>query len=158
MRVVVLLLVVFLTGCGDDTRVFEKNHDFENRYWPIADKPSFDFTVQDTTLPYTAYCNIRNSVSYPYSRIFVTYTLKDSTGVELKKEMVSDFLFDKKTGVPLGVSGLGDIYDQKLSILKNFKFPYSGKYSVQFEQFMRTDSLQGILAVGLRVERSVAPK
>jgi gliding motility-associated lipoprotein GldH len=158
MRVVVLLLVVLLTGCGDDTRVFEKNYDFEGRYWAINDRPPFDFTIQDTTLPYTAYCNIRNSVSYPYSRIFVRYTLKDSTGVELKKDMVGEFLFDQKTGVPLGVSGLGDIYDQKLPILKNFKFPYAGKYSVQFEQFMRTDSLQGILAVGLRVEKSVAPK
>jgi gliding motility-associated lipoprotein GldH len=156
MRVVVLLLVVLLTGCGDDTRVFEKNHDFENRFWPIADTPSFDFSVQDTTLPYAAYCNIRNSVSYPYSRIFVSYILKDSTGTELKKEMVSGFLFDQKTGVPLGVSGLGDIYDQKLPILKDFKFPHAGKYSVQFEQFMRTDSLQGILAVGLRVEKEIS--
>lgn len=154
MRLVVLLLVVFMAGCSDDTRVYEKNYDFGSRVWLLNDTPSFDFSVQDT-VSYSLYCNIRNSVSYPYSRIFVNYSLKDSTGVELKKEMVNGFLFDQKTGEPLGVSGLGDIYDQQLPILKNFKFPYTGKYSVQFEQFMRTDSLQGILAVGLRVEKVV---
>ena len=154
MRIVLLLMVVSLAGCGDDTRVYEKNHDFEDRYWLITEKPSFDFVANDTT-QYTLYCNIRNSVSYPYSRIFVTYFLKDSSGVELKKEMVGDYLFDQKTGEPLGVTGLGDLYDQRLPLLKNFKFPYSGKYAVQFEQFMRTDSLQGVLAVGLRVEKGV---
>jgi len=152
MRVIALLILVLLASC-DNTRVYEKNYDFEDRYWLISDNPSFDFTVQETALPYSLYCNVRNSASYPYSRIFVTCTLKDSTGVELKKEMISDFLFDQKTGEPQGVSGLGDIYDQRLPFLKNFKFPYAGKYSVQFEQFMRVDSLQGVLAVGLRVEK-----
>jgi len=156
MRVVVLLLVVLLTGCGDNTRMYEKNHDFADRFWLVNEKPSFDFSIEDTTQPYAVYCNIRNSVSYPYSRIFVSYSLKDSTGAELRKEMVSDFLFNQKTGEPLGVSGLGDIYDHRLPLLKGYTFPHPGKYSIQFEQFMRTDSLQGVLAVGLRVEKGVA--
>ncbi len=155
MRVVVLLLIVLLAGCGDDTRVYEKNYDFADRFWLVKEKPSFDFSIEDTTQPYSVYCNIRNSVSYPYSRIFVSYSLKDSTGAELQKEMVSDFLFNQKTGEPLGVSGLGDIYDHRLTLLNKFTFPYAGKYTVQFEQFMRTDSLQGVLAIGLRVDKGI---
>ena len=62
-------------------------------------------------------------------------------------------LFDPKTGKPFGRSGLGDIYDHRLQFIKNFKFPYSGKFRMKFKQEMRKDSLDGILAVGLRVEK-----
>lgn len=148
---------LIITAC-DDSRVYEKNYDFHERYWLITEKPSFDFTIQDTTQRLNLFCNIRNSVLYPYSRIFISYTLQDSTGHELKKTMINSLLFDEKTGEPYGNSGLGDIYDQQLELLKNFQFIKPGTYSVTFEQFMRTDTLQGVLAVGLRVETATGKK
>ena len=63
-------------------------------------------------------------------------------------------LFDDKTGEPLGESGLGDIYQHRIPVKMNHRFDYAGKYKVSFEQFMRTDTLSGILGVGLRVERA----
>ena len=152
MRVSALLAIILLLNCCDNSRVYEKNNDFTDRQWLVSEKPSFEFTV-DKDQPYNLYCNLRNSLTYPYSRIFITYTLKDSVGSELKKEMIKSFLFDEKTGKPQGSSGLGDIYDQQLLLLQNYSFTQPGKYSIQFEQFMRTDSLQGVLAIGLRVEK-----
>ena len=70
--------------------------------------------------------------------------------------MISTFLFEEKTGKPLGSSGLGDVYDQQVPILKNYQFKKSGTYSLKFEQFMRTDTLSGILAVGFRLEDAAA--
>jgi gliding motility-associated lipoprotein GldH len=151
------VIIAMLTGC-DDTRVYEVNQDFEDQYWLVQEQPIFEFTIENEKEPYTIYCNLRNSVSYPYSRIFLNYTLKDSAGLVLKKELVNSFLFDRKTGQPQGVSGLGDIYDHQLNLLNNFSFEKPGKYSIQFEQFMRTDTLQGILAVGVRVERTSQQK
>lgn len=147
-----IFLAVMLIRC-DDNRVYEAYNDFDNRYWTVQEIPSFEFTIQDTTLRYNLLGNVRNSVAYPFSRIFITYHLKDSTGKELKQALVNDFLFDAKTGKPQGTSGLGDIYDHQIPLLKDHHFK-AGKYSVSFEQFMRTDTLQGVLAVGLRVERA----
>jgi gliding motility-associated lipoprotein GldH len=147
-----LLVSVFLFSC-DERRVFEKNADFDSRYWLVTDKPEFEFEITDTLQRYNIYGNIRNSVSYPYARIFLTYSLRDSTGTELEKKLVSKLLFDDKTGEPHGNSGLGDIYDHRLPLKRNYQFSKPGKYSVRFEQFMRTDTLSGVLAVGLRVER-----
>jgi gliding motility-associated lipoprotein GldH len=153
MRVIALLAIILLLNCCDDSRVYEKNNDFANQQWLVNEKPSFEFAAnKDQT--YNLYCNLRNSLTYPYSRIFVTYTLKDSVGTEIKKEMINTFLFDEKTGKPNGSSGLGDIYDHQLVLLRNYAFNQPGKYTVQFEQFMRTDTLQGVLAIGLRVEDS----
>jgi gliding motility-associated lipoprotein GldH len=69
--------------------------------------------------------------------------------------MINSFLFDEKTGKPNGNSGLGDIYDQQFLLLKDYAFTQPGDYTIQFEQFMRTDSLQGVLAIGVRVEKSI---
>ncbi len=151
MRIIVFLAIMMLLNGCDDSRVYEKNYDFAERYWLVSEKPSFEFTVAGNQ-SYTLYCNLRSSVAYPYSRVFINYKLKDSIGSELAKEMVTTFLFDEKTGEPIGSSGLGDIYDQQLLLLKGFNVKQAGTYSVEFEQFMRTDTLQGVLAVGLRVE------
>lgn len=159
MRSIAFLAVIaFMFTACDDSRVYEKNHDFSERYWLISEKPSFDFTIQDTALRYNLFCNIRNSVTYPYSRIFIRYSLQDSSKNELKNEMLTSFLFDEKTGKPFGSSGLGDIYDQQPELLRSFKFNTLGTYSITFEQFMRTDTLQGVLAVGVRVETSTEEK
>jgi gliding motility-associated lipoprotein GldH len=151
MRIISLLAILLLLNCCDNSRVYEKNYDFSERHWLIHEKPSFEFTVNNGQ-PYNLYCNLRNSVDYPYSRVFITYTLKDPTGTELKKQMIQSFLFDEKTGKPNGSSGLGDIYDQQLLLLKDYTFNKPGTYTMQYEQFMRTDTLKGVLAIGLRVE------
>lgn len=156
MRISSLLfmLTILLSSCGDDARVYEQYNDFETRYWLAQDKPQFEFSISDASIKYTLYADVRNSVSYPWSRFFMNYSLQDSTGTELKKDLVSEFLFDAKTGKPFGKSGLGDIYDHEVVLLKDYQFTKAGKYKMSFEQQMRTDTLQGILAVGLRVEKT----
>jgi gliding motility-associated lipoprotein GldH len=147
-------IAVFLLGCDGD-RVYDKNVDFDSRSWLVTDKPVFEFTITDTVQSYDLFCNLRNSLTYPYARIFITWSLRDSTNAVLEKKLVSNLLFDDKTGEPFGNSGLGDIYDHTISLKSNYKFPYPGKFSVSFEQYMRTDTLSGVLAVGLRVGRNV---
>lgn len=154
MRKVWGFIVIALVICScDENRLYEDYKDFEERSWAVTDLPKFEFTVADTQKTYNIYCNLRNSVSYPFSDFRFTYYLKDSVGNTMETKLMIQYLFDRKSGKPFGESGLGDIYDQQFLILKGYKFKKTGKYSVEFEQFMRTDELEGILAVGLRVER-----
>jgi gliding motility-associated lipoprotein GldH len=154
MRILAVVLVtIFVLAACDNSRIYEKNTDLEQQMWMSGYKPEFDFRITDTTLRYNLFCNIRNSVDYPYSRIFFTYYLQDSIGLTLKKDLINYTLFDAKSGKPEGSSGLGDIYDQQIPILKNHKFPYQGTHKIKFEQFMRKDTLDGIFAVGVRVEK-----
>jgi gliding motility-associated lipoprotein GldH len=149
----VMLLLAFLVIACDDKRIYEKNQDFDSREWVISEKPSFEFFVDDTSSKYNLYFNVRNEVSYPKANLYFTYYIADSTGKEIQKKLRSEYLFDKKTGKPFGSSGLGDIYDHQIPIANQFQFKHPGKYRVSFEQFMRMDTLPGILAVGLRVEK-----
>ena len=151
----VSILLIILFSCDED-RVYEKNTDFDARYWTVNAKPEFMFEISDTVGIYNLYCNVRNSLDYPYANIFITYYLTDSAGVVLRKDLVRHLLFDERTGEPFGESGLGDIYDHRVPLISNHQFGYSGKYKIAFEQFMRTDTLEGVLAVGLRVARAEA--
>lgn len=148
---VILLLTLELVSC-DQSRVYELNHDFKDRTWKINETPEFEFIIKDLGKRYNVYYNVRNSLNYPYARLFVNYSLHDSTGNVLSKKMVSEFLFDQKTGQPFGSSGLGDVYDHRFLLLKEFEFKQQGKYRLSLQQFMRADTLSGILAVGARVE------
>jgi gliding motility-associated lipoprotein GldH len=119
----------------------------------VKEQPEFQFTISDTTNSYNLYCNVRNSIAYPFARIFLTYYLQDSLGALLEKKLVSRLLFDEKTGEPQGSSGLGDIYDHRIPLKMNYRFKKAGTYKIRFEQYMRADTLSGILAVGARIEK-----
>jgi gliding motility-associated lipoprotein GldH len=151
------LLGVVLWACSD-SRVYEQVIDFDKQEWIITDKPSFEFEIDDTNSKYNIFGDLRNAVSYPYARFYFTYYLQDSSGVEIQKKLMGEYLFDAKTGKPSGKSGIGDLYDHRFLLLQNYQFPKPGKYKIVLEQFMRMDTLPGIVAIGIRVEKAVAGK
>ncbi len=152
MRLVLcsVLIGLVLIRC-DSNRVYENNADFKDRSWKIAEPAKFEFQISDTSKKYNLLMDLRNSLDYPYARLFVNYELKKD-GLTLSKELISVYLFDQKTGKPFGNSGIGDIYDHQFSILKSYTFKRKGNYQMNFQQFMRQDTIPGILAIGLRVE------
>jgi gliding motility-associated lipoprotein GldH len=154
MRSYLLLFGLLIFTSCDKARVYEKDHDFENLVWTVNETPAFEFDIKDSTQLYNIYYRIRNSNDYPYARIFVKYNLVGPSQKVMAEKLVSSFLFDQKTGVPLGSSGIGDKFDHQFPLLAKQKFSELGKYKVTFEQFMRTDTLKGLEAVGLRVEKS----
>lgn len=154
MRIVFCaVLIAFMVVSCDSNRVYEKNVDFKDRSWKITEPASFEFQITDTTKKYNLLMDVRNSIEYPYARLFVNFDLKKDKEI-LSKELISFYLFDQKTGKPFGTSGIGDIYDHQFSILKD-KALKKGTYQVTFQQFMRQDTIPGILAVGLRVEAAI---
>lgn len=152
MRIIFCAIVItaMIAGC-DSNRVFEKNVEFRDRSWKVAAPAKFEFQIIDASKKYNLLMDVRNSIEYPYARLFVNYNLK-SDSTSLSKELISVYLFDQKTGEPFGTSGIGDIYDHQFPIFENYTFKKAGTYEMNFQQFMRQDTIPGILAVGLRVE------
>lgn len=148
-----LLLVLVLISC-DTSRVYEKNIDLTERYWVADNLPEFEFQIDNAGSGFNLFINIRNEPSYPNANLYFKYYLADSTGKILESKLLSEFLFDAKTGKPFGNSVLGDIYDHRFPLLTNYTFSQPGKYFMRYEQFMRADTLRGIMAVGLRVEHA----
>lgn len=153
--VVLVIATLCLCSCGDSQRVYEANVEFGKRYWLLNDTATFEFTLTEPEGQYNLYMNVRNDLSYKWSRLFVNYSLQDSTGRVLDKKLVGGQLFDMKTGEPFGKSAIGDIYDHRIEIARYQKLR-AGKYTVKLQQFMRdkSDTLRGMLAAGFRLERA----
>jgi len=151
-----LVFTVFLFSC-DNQVVFENNNDIEGADWKKQDTLAYEFEIEDVNLTYDLSYNVRYSNDYPFYNLFTKYWLFSTSGSVLKTMAIPEdmYLFDVKTGVPNG-SGLGDMYDQRISFLKNYKFPAKGKYKIKVVQYMRDEPLPGINSFGIRVEKALS--
>lgn len=154
MRNILLLSIAVVFTCCDPGRVYEKNEEFVGGIWHVDSIPTFNFFIPEEG-NYDVYFNVRNTLEYPFQNLYITYYLKDTTGEILKSDLVNFKLFDSKTGKPFGEGGVGDIYGHQFILLKDYPFE-DQDYSISVQHYMRTDSLQDILAVGLRVEEKNA--
>ncbi len=142
--------LIFLSGC-DVNRVYEKNKDLAERIWLEDSVVTFDVQLNDASVPYNIYANVRNGSGYPYYNLYVQYAIVDSSGREVERSLENLILFEPKTGEPFG-SGLGDVFDHQIPVLTNYYFPNEGTYSVRMRQYMRRDTLEQLHSVGVRVE------
>src|SRR5215204_2572570 len=95
-----LLLTFALSSC-DQNRVFEKNKDFADNSWAIADIQEYKFEIKDTSK--------KNAIYYEYYNLYLKHTLVGPDGKQISTNLHELFLMDKTTGEPLG-EGAGDIF------------------------------------------------
>lgn len=158
MRILVMICLTAALYACDKQRVFESNVDFKHNVWHADSTCVFIFNIDDVTKKYNVLYNIRNSNDYPFSRIFVNWQLEDSLGNTIQNKLQYNYLFDEKTGRPLGKSGIGDIYSHRFELLTNHQFASPGNYSIKINQFNRAEELKGLISAGLRVEYTVLDK
>ncbi len=151
-NLVILLTTCLLTQCGQLPH-FEENKELPKGDWYINKPLVFKIKITDTQRKYNFAYNIRNSLKYPYSNLYVTYYIEDSRGKIIATELNNITLFDAKRGKPFG-SGLGDIFTHQLPIpaLQRYKFSVADTYTLRLVQYMRQDPLIGVLSMGVRVE------
>jgi len=147
------LAILLLAGCSDPHRLLEENTKLPARHWTIQDTLRYHVRIYDIAPVYQLDYQVRNTLEYPYSRLFVFYSLTDSTGRLVAKNTVAHHLFHSKTGKPHGSSGLGDLYDHRLPLIDSLRFERNGKYTISLIHQMRVDTLPGLAAVGVRLAR-----
>ncbi len=145
-----LVVVVGISGCADRQKVYEQLYLVEEEGWYNEDFLRFRFEITDTTVPYNFYIDVRNSVEYPYSNLFlfVRTVLPDQQHAQ---DTLDIWMADPE-GRWLG-SGIGKYRDRRVLIMPAFRFPMAGEYQFEIEHAMREPLLSGIAAAGIRVER-----
>lgn len=138
-----------LLSC-DPSRVYDKFKDIENAKWNKNEHVKFDVQIDDTVSYNNVFINLRNSGDYRYSNIYLFI----STIYPDRKISVDtvECILANEDGKWLG-KGLGDIKDNQILFKKNVRFHQMGIYSFEFEQAMRTDDLEGVKSIGIRIEK-----
>ncbi len=142
--------VLLLNSCMQET-IVDLNYDVGDA-WTKDQKVSFDFEITDSIAAVDFYINIRNSTSYDYANIFL-FVKTTYPNQRFSVDTVEYFLADMK-GQWLG-NGLGKFRNSSLLFRKNMRFPMNGLYHMEFEMAMRDAELNGIDALGIRIERAV---
>jgi len=127
-------------------------YDLDSSSWNEKKELIYPVVIKDASIPYKLFYTIRYDKNYPYYNLYLNRILEDSSGKFMNKKLQGMDLFKSNTGVPFG-SGMGSEKDYLILSEDNFKFPYPGNYTFKLKQYMRQENIQGISAVGFRIEK-----
>jgi len=145
-------LCAFLFISCQNQAIFEEYVNIPNNAWPknALIHIGMDTPPDSIAAYYRLVINLRNSEDYAYRNIFffITTTSPDGT---CRRDTIEYELANER-GQWLGKVGRYWI-DHRLLYRSRIRFPQQGSYRFGIAHGMRADTLQGIGAVGLRLEK-----
>ncbi|MCC5939104.1 MAG: gliding motility lipoprotein GldH [Lunatimonas sp.] len=144
-----LLVTGGLVGCDSD-RLYESYHDFPNPNWHLEDSVTFQLDRLPES-PFHQVVSVRFTDRYEFHNLYLKMVIKDSTEQLIKDTLVNINLFDSKSGKPLG-KGFGNRFT-KYDTLTSADPALTNARKVQFIQYMRQESIEGIESIGLKLIR-----
>ena len=147
---IIAFLILLLSSCGKGI-VHQSDQQVPDGGWARDWQPEFAFEITDTVRPNDVYIDLRHTGDYPFSDLYLFVTVS-GPGLPAVRDTVECLLADP-TGRWYG-KGLGYIKSAHVLYKLNKRFPRSGRYSIKLEQAMRVDPLEGVIDVGISVEKS----
>ena len=136
----------FGVSCGPDL-VYEARQEMPG-VWTYADTVAFDYEIADTTRAYDLSLGVEHSTAFATENLYAKFVTRYPNG-EVQEESVSLALADA-FGNWLGDCA-GDRCELKVPLQDSARFPAPGRYGLTLRQYMRQDSVEGPLAIGLRI-------
>ncbi len=143
--------VLCLLGACNQDRVYERYSPVGENGWHKDSVMAYAFTTKDSAQNYTLSFNLRNTVDYPYSNIWLFITLDPPQGNTLSDTV--EFILADPSGQWFG-RGYGKFRDNKLPYRQNVYFPKPGTYIFKIQQGMREEVLKGIHDFGISIEKT----
>ena len=146
------VLWALLFGACQNQAVFEQNVDIPNSAWQKNEPVHITMpTPADSTADYyRLVINLRNAEDYAYRNIFFFITTTAPDGANLRDTLQYELANER--GKWLGKIGRYWI-DHRLLFRSRIRFPQEGDYLFSIQHGMRADTLHGIGAIGLRLEK-----
>jgi gliding motility-associated lipoprotein GldH len=145
-----IVLFAILVGCVGGRSHYEEYIPIPDREWNQTNVPFFEFEISDTVQRYDLYFNIRHSRAYEWKNLWVFLSFEVPGGQQETDTL--EFILQDAQGRWLG-SGSGEIRDGSFLFKTKTRFPRKGKYKASFEQAMRTEVLEDITDIGLKIKK-----
>jgi gliding motility-associated lipoprotein GldH len=143
-----VLMVLLVSSC-DPSMVYDSYMTTEDRVWRWNDVGVFDFEINDTVSLHNIYLQVRHTVDYPLSNLYMFVVLKGPSGQYLRDTV--NIVLAAPDGSWTG-KGTGKLRELRLLYRDHIRFNEPGTYSISLEQAMRRSELP-VTDVGVRVER-----
>jgi gliding motility-associated lipoprotein GldH len=145
----VILISYFFFSCKT-IDLYEKSVVIPGHSWKSDFKPSFTFTIKDTTFLYQLFLILRHNDKYNYNNIYIKLYAKLPGGDSTNKIMRDLTLATNEKGWL--ANGMDDIYEHRIKLGEPEPLK-AGNYIFTVEQIMREDPLKNVLNVGIRIEK-----
>jgi gliding motility-associated lipoprotein GldH len=146
----ILCGIFFLTSC-DKKGVFESYSPIPGDKWQKDSIFTYTIPIKESSRSYNMYVNLRNSVDYSYSNIWLFLTITPPKGQTVGDTV--EFVLADPSGKWFG-NGYGKLRDNKLLYRRNVYFQAPGDYTFTVQHGMRAETLEGIYNVGIRLEKA----
>ncbi|MDR0547508.1 MAG: gliding motility lipoprotein GldH [Dysgonamonadaceae bacterium] len=145
-----IILTVFLLLCMACAHIdtFSEFHSFHGHEWQQSEIVRFEAPVSDASKLYNLFIEIRNNNQYPFANLwlFIDVRMPDGTVRSDTIEIPLADVYGKWLGNGIGTYSLSYLYKEKI------QYPDTGTYVYTIRQGMRSEVLNGISEVGLRVK------
>jgi gliding motility-associated lipoprotein GldH len=146
-----LLILLFVLASCDSSRYYEENQEIAGQEWQQDQALVFRTSIEDTTVLYRVYVNVRNAGYYRFSNLYL-FVNTVFPGGQIQRDTL-ECILAAPNGRWLG-DGLGDIWDNRILLKDQVKFPQAGEYRFELYQAMRINPLPGIMDAGIRIEHA----
>jgi len=146
--VIILVLLTGIASC-DKNRIYEAYVNIPNERWHVDHPVQFSPEIVDTFAIYNIYVNIRNTSNYDYNNLFLFLKTTSPAGDYIQDTL--EMQLADAQGDWLG-RGLSNVFFNRALYKRNVRFPVPGTYTFEMIHGMRSEELEGIRDVGLRIE------
>jgi gliding motility-associated lipoprotein GldH len=147
--VIILTSILLLLSCNSNV-IFSDSKEMNKKTWKLADIASFKVQMTDTVNSNNVIFTLRTGSSYPFRNIYLFVTTTSPDGKSITDTL--QFNVADERGNWLG-KGFGDIHELNLTYKSNVYFPVKGTYIFNIQHGMRSEDLNGVYDIGLRVEK-----
>ena len=145
----ILLLATVAFGCQkSESRVWIRSIPATG--WEMDSALNFSFRIKELDEKVDFLYQVQYRPTYDFENIWLKYWLIGPKKDTLIRSRDNLFLFQPKTGVPLGI-GPGTTKFLDAYFLKGVSFKDTGLYQIRVRHYMRTRRLEGIQSLGLKI-------
>ena len=149
LQCLAISLITLFSSC-DPQMVYDQYNKTEDGLWRWQDAREFLVEITDTISLNNIYLQIRHTVDYPMSNLYMFVHVKGPTGQILKDTV--NMILAAPDGRWTG-SGTGKLRELQLLYRSQTQFGFSGTYVFTLEQGMRNPELP-VNDLGIRIERA----
>ena len=144
-----MVLLLHTRSC-DPGMVYDQYESTDQGMWSWNDAMEFRADIRDTVSMHNIYLQVRHTVEYPLSNLYMFVHIKGPAGQHLTDTI--NMILAEPSGEWTG-KGNGNIRELMLLYRKQTQFRIPGTYVFTLEQAMRQEELQ-VCDLGIRIERS----
>ena len=150
LTVCAIFFLFALSSCNDSV-VLSELTAIDSGKWGFEDSRMITAELNDTLTPMNYFIQVRHGANYPYQNLilyFKTFYPNNTYKVD-----TIDCPLAERSGKWYG-TGLGDLLDNRIMFKRNVQLPQGGKYKFELQHAMRSDTIEEVYDIGLRIEKA----